>query len=188
MSVLDLFRPKNVIDHSDFEFGPDLFSPVSQSGVSVDEDTAMRLIVVRACVTLIADAVRSLPVDAFRKTANHRVPVARPPGWLAEPNLNQTWGQFIDYTMHSLLTNGNAFLVITGRDLLGFPSSLEVAHPDDVEVDRADGRKRIRVSGEPLSEFTARNPNGEVLHILAHTSDGLVGLSPIEDARQAIGS
>lgn len=53
---------------------------------------------------------------------------------------------------------------------------------------RKDGRKVVIVAGDTMSEFTQRNPGGDVLHILGHTADGLVGLSPIEQARQAIGS
>lgn len=188
MGFLDaLVSPRASIDHSDFEFG-DWKSLTTDAGVSVDADSAMRLVSVYACVTLIADAVRSLPVGVFRKVQNHREPVARPPGWVSQPNLYQTWGQFVDYALHSLLTNGNAFIWLPSRDFLGFPDVLEVIHPDDVEVNQVDGRKQIVVNGTVMSEFNLRNQNGSILHILGHTADGLVGLSPIDQARQAIGS
>jgi HK97 family phage portal protein len=183
-----LVSPRAAIDHSDFELGDDWKSVVSDAGVEVTADTAMRHIAVKACVQLIADAIRQLPVGAYRKTQDFRVPVARRPSWLVAPNPDQTWGQFVDYALHSLLVYGNAFIFIVSRDFLGYPQDLAVIHPEDVEVDREDGPKRIRVSGKEFSEFNGRKPNGRVLHVQAHTGDGLVGLSPIEDAREAIGS
>lgn len=190
MGLLDALlspRVNNAIDHSDFEYGND-WLPVSTAGTTVNADTAMRLVSVYACVTLISDAVRSLPVDAYRKAEDVRVPVPRQPSWLSSPNKDQTWGQFVDYALHSLLIYGNTFLFITGYDLLGHPSEFQVVHPDEVSVEVKDARKVISINGETYREFTSRNPDGRVLHLLGHTADGVVGLSPIDQARQAIGS
>lgn len=180
-----LFSPRNSID--DFDSGGDWITQTSDSGVTVTTESAMRLVSVYACVTLIADAVRSLPIDVYQKNQAGRG-LVEPPVWLSQPNRNQTWGQFIDYGLHSLLTNGNMFVWLPSNNGLGFPDVLEIVHPDDVEVDRVDGVKKFVVNGKDLKEYTAQQPNGKMLHVLGHTADGLVGLSPIEQARQAIGS
>lgn len=183
-----LARPQNAVDASDFDLGDPRFTSVTDSGKKVDASTAMRLVSVYACVTLIADAIRALPADVFRRRGEVREPVARKPVWVDSPNPDQSWGQFVDYALHSLLTHGNAYVWLPSRDSLGFVDQMFVVHPDDVRVDRVRGDKQIVVNGERLRELTPGNPLGSVLHILGHTADGMVGLSPVDQARQAIGS
>lgn len=186
-----LLAPRAEVTSSDFATGGS-WTSVTDSGQAVNTTKAMRVVSVYACVTLIADAIRALPVDVYRKVGDGRVPVARPPQWLRSPNPEQGWGQFIDYALHALLTNGNAPIWIAGKDQFGFAEDLYVLHPDDVTFTRIkseDGRrlKEVKVNGVGMREFTARHPEGQILHIMAHTADGVVGLSPIEQAKQAIG-
>jgi HK97 family phage portal protein len=90
--------------------------------------------------------------------------------------------------MHSLLKRGNGYLGIVSRDGLGFPDEVVMIHPDQVEVRMEGRRKRIYVDGSPMTEFTPFDTEGDVLHILGLSDDGVRGLAPIEDGAQAIGA
>lgn len=186
MSVLDLFRTR-AIDASDFALDTD-FGSKTDSGITVDGNTAMQLVSAYACVTLIADSVRSMPVDVFRDRNGERTEVPKP-SWMVAPNPEQSWGQFLDYAMNSLLIAGNVFLLASSRDTAGFPSELWVIHPDDVKVSR-ENRRKLVIAGpdqRKLSVITGSNPLGEVLHVMGHTADGLIGVSPVEKAAESIG-
>jgi HK97 family phage portal protein len=163
------------------DYGPD-------SGVDVNQATALRLIAVYACVRLISDTIAALPAHAYRKQGDERKEVSRPPFWLEMPNIETTWFEFVERCLSSLNLDGNAFIAITARDNLGFPAEFYTLHPRSVDVRREKGRTFFVWEGtQELSRFSPRTPMGDVLHIKAFNDGGLRGLSPIDVARQAIG-
>jgi len=179
---------ERAIDASDFNIGDPMFTSTTDSGTTVDQHTALTLVPVYACVTLISDTISSLPVDLFRRQGDARVAVPRTPTWLEGPNPEMSWREFVDRALHSLLLYGNAFVVITARDNLGFPAELYVVPPDEVTV-RRDGNRKVfsHSSGRVFTPYTASRPDGEMLQVMGHSADGLAGMSPIDQARQAIG-
>lgn len=187
MSFLSALFEQRAIDISDFPIGDELFVSKSDAGVRVTRETALRVVAAYACITLIADAIRAMPVDVFRRRGDARQRVDREPGWVSTPNPYQPWGPFIDFQLHSLLTSGNAVSFITEFNDMGFPAQFEPIHPDDLEIEDVKGRKRIRINGEQVEEFTASNPGGRAIHTMGHSANGIVGLSPIEEAAQALG-
>jgi HK97 family phage portal protein len=85
--------------------------------------------------------------------------------------------------MVSLLLRGNCYGVVTGRSgstLL--PAQVDLAHPDRLGVTvTPDGHLQYRLNGEELLP-------DDVWHVRAYTFPGTVlGLSPVEYARQTIG-
>ena len=85
--------------------------------------------------------------------------------------------------MVSLLLRGNAYGIVTGRSgstLL--PAQVDLAHPDRLGVTvTPDGRVQYRLNGKELDP-------ADVWHVRAYTFPGTVlGLSPVEYARQTIG-
>ena len=86
------------------------------SPVEVNEDTAMQLSAVWACVRLLSETVASLPVNVYRKTATGRE--LAPDHWLAvlmarKPNRYQTKVEFFETLMLNLALHGNAYAKIT---------------------------------------------------------------------------
>jgi HK97 family phage portal protein len=160
------------------------------AGVTVNQSTALTLTAVYACVRILSGAVAGLPADAFRKTDGDRQLVPRPPGWLTGPNPESTWFEFAERIMTSLLLDGNAFIVITVRDSLGFPAELWNLNPRVVDVKRPEGGGAtffVWEGDKRLSRFGPTNPGGDVLHIKGMNDGGLRGISPISAAAQAIG-
>lgn len=187
LGFFDALFAERAIDASQFPITGDSWTSVTDSGKNVTPDLAGRLVAVRACVQLIAGAIRIMPVEVVRNKGADREQVTRPPRWTTYPNRDQTWGTFTGAVMHSLLLRGNAYVGVVSRDNLGFPDEVVFIHPDDVEVRADNGRKTIYVRGQKADEYTNMNPFGDVLHLMGLSDDGLVGLSPVEDAAQSIG-
>jgi HK97 family phage portal protein len=153
----------------------------SAAGVPVTTDHALRLSAVWACVRLLADAVSTLPLDVYRR--GDRDPLPELPPLLRSPAAGMSLNEWLYAAMVSLLLRGNAYGVVTGRfgsTLL--PAQVELAHPDRLAVTvTPQGRVQYRLNGEELLP-------DDVWHVRAYTFPGTVlGLSPVEYARQTIG-
>lgn len=160
-----------------------MYAP-TDAGVAVTEDTAMRLAAVQACVRVLSEDVSALPLHVYMRTKDGGKERARshPLYFLLhdEPNSEMTAMSFKQAMMVNLLLGGNAYAFIeydrSGRVIALWP----LLHTDVTPYRGADGQMRFRVLGEDFSRF-------EILHIPGLSYDGLVGLSPIAYAKQAIG-
>lgn len=98
-----------------------------------------RIAVVGACVRLIAHQISVLPAKVTRDGQ----PVADQPGWLRNPapNVYDWLGDAVEALCVSLLMRGNAYLVSTGRGSNDYPLGWVVANPDQMRIERENGRK-----------------------------------------------
>ena len=158
-----------------------LFERPSPSGVSVTQDTALRLSSVYACVRLIADTASTLPVDQFVRRDGARYPYRPRDPWVERPSTLVDRTTFYQQVYVSLLLDGNAFIAITrdGDRIV----DLTVLSPTDVDV--KSGRTGpyfvLKSSGRTLSR-------DEVLHLTEMLLPGAVrGVSRIEKAKDALG-
>jgi HK97 family phage portal protein len=155
----------------------------SESGVFVSEQTALQAVTVYACVKLLADNIASLPMDAYRKVDGLSVEVSPVPSVVRRPFSDLTVFEWLSQTVTSLALRGNAYLLVVARDTMEFATELMPLHPDLVQVrpDRDTGRPVYSVDGKTV-------PRADIVHIRRLAVPGaLVGLSPIEQARQSIG-
>jgi HK97 family phage portal protein len=134
-----------------------------------------------ACVRLLADAVSTLPLDVYRR--GERDPLPELPPLLKTPAAGLSLNEWLYSVMTSLLLRGNCYGIVTGRSgstLL--PAQVDLAHPDRMAVTvLADGRVSYRLNGKELDP-------ADVWHVRAYPFPGTVlGLSPVEYARQTIG-
>ena len=139
----------------------------------VSQDQAMRQSTWWACLRLRADLESMMPVDAFRKRDGYDVEVTKPP-LLVEPSPG------IDITEHlyssrvDLDRYGNSVALITSRNALGLPASLELA-PMGETVAVMKGRRiqHWKICGEKV-------PTELVWHERQYTVAGWpLGLSPL---------
>ncbi|MFF4818083.1 phage portal protein [Kitasatospora sp. NPDC001309] len=150
-------------------------------GRDVSTRTALLLPAVLYCVSLIADSVSLLPIDTYIAGKEHRK-VNNPP-WLDAPNPFMTRFDFWHRIMTSLLIDGNAF-IYTERDPV--TAGIRALYPVDPRIvhimEQNNGMDlRFQVNGEIFDR-------SELLWIPAFTMPGrLRGLSPLENARQAVG-
>ncbi len=161
---------------------------VTASGATVTPDSAMRVAAVYRCVSIIAGAVATLPIDIIRKVDDRTRrsasdnPVAaifsrKPNGW-------QKPAVFRRMMQAHLLLRGNAYaMIVRSRGMVQQliplnPDRVECKQNDDLTLEytytRKDGRK-IRLA------------QSEVFHLVGLTLDGVHGVSAITYARETIG-
>ena len=142
---------------------------VTAAGVTVDERSAASLLAVYGSATFITDEVSTLPVT---------VDGAARPAWVDEPTQGLDRIAWLGQIMWSLLLSGNAYLAVVGDTMA--PMALDPLDPLKVRVERRAGAVRYLVAGQP-----SRFP---IVHIPGRMRPGdLVGMSPVEWARQSIG-
>ena len=155
------------------------------SPVEVNEDSAMQLSAVWACVRLLSETVASLPVNVYRKTAKGRD--LAPDHWLSllmarKPNRYQTKVEFFETLMLNLALHGNAYAKITKvggqiRSLLPLMASqIETKLLPDgsvVHLYHADGNVDVLSSDS-------------VWHVKLY-GNGIVGKSPLAFGRNMFG-
>ena len=167
---------------------PGFYYP-TDSGATVNTDSAMRLASVWGSVNLLTDIVAPLPWHAYRtnpdgsKTRLPDHPLLSSPS--NEPQL--TAADWRAQIMRSLLLRGNAFLLVKDVGAFAEPTKAQVVHPDYVSVVRLGplGPFEFRLMGE---KHTLWQQGGDLIHIPAYVVPGTpVGLSPIGYAAQQIG-
>ncbi|MFL1908155.1 phage portal protein [Plesiomonas shigelloides] len=167
--------------------------PNTGSGEYVSAGTAESLPAVMNAVSVISEAVATMPCYLYRvRHTNGRE--ARE--WLSDnpvdfllnerPNDCQTPYQFKRTMMRHCLLNGNAYAVIKwGRD--GNPKSLHPYAPYAVVPERiGDHRYRYTIT-EPFTGVVRTYLQEEVLHLRYASDDGFLGRSPITICREALG-
>lgn len=149
------------------------------AGVPINDDAAMSISTVFTCIAILSDAVSTLPLQTLVKTSDRsRVPVDPPPPLVANPWPDSNLQQWLSQVMYSLLLRGNSYGIITTRDTDGYPTSIQLIHPDLVVPRRNPaGEREYRINGRLI-------PTINVMHIPGLTPPGgFIGLNPIEYMR-----
>lgn len=158
----------------------------TSAGVSVSEDTALRVSAVYACVRVIAESLSQLPLPVYRRVAKGKERLPKHPlaRVLRKPNAWQTGYEFREMmTAHAVL-RGNAYAQILRFG--GQVSSLIPLNPAEMRVERgADGGLRYTYRAQQQGQQVYAQ--SEILHLRGLSSDGITGLSPIALQRESIG-
>ena len=91
-----------------------------------------------------------------------------------------TW---LSQVMYSLLLRGNAYGVLSARDEDGYPTVIQLVHPDTVTARRNPdtGNREYRINGRLMR-------TADIMHIPALTpTGGFIGLNPVEYMRGSWG-
>ncbi len=183
-------RNKSYAPDDDYWYYP-VGAPTA-SGIKIDEATAIKYLTVTACVSLIASDIAKLPLNLYKKRPdggkdaiidNHLYDLLH-----NAPNPETTSLNWRETKQAHLLTNGNAYSYIDRESGTGKIKYLwQLANPDEVKVSR---RK-----SDGVITYTYKNQNGDevtrtrdqIFHIPGFGFNGLVGMSMISAAREAIG-
>ena len=155
----------------------------------VSPDSALRLAAVYACVRVLSETMASLPLVVYRaRTDGGKDRVTD--HWLyrllaKRPNRFQNPFEWREMLQGHLALRGNAYNQIITNPR-GEVTELMPLHPDRVRLE-------LLPSGEFRYRFTDRFgcenilSRGQVWHLRGLSSDGLMGLSPIDLARESLG-
>lgn len=160
------------------------------SGQSVDELRAMQTSAVYACVRVLAETIASLPCYLYKREKEMRVPAREHP--LFEvlhdmPNYEMSSFTFREVMMTSLLLYGNAYARII-KDKAGHVKELWYMKPQNMQVERDTTTKRIKYTySDDKDNRTYVYKPEQVFHVVGLSYDGIKGLSPIDQAREAVG-
>ena len=158
----------------------------TSAGVKVNEETAMRLSAVFACVKILAESTSSLPLKLYqREGKGKRLAVEHRLYKLMhdQPNPEMTSMVFRETSMAQLALWGNSYAYKTfdvGKRLVGlWPMASK-----NMAVERKNKQLVYTYQDNNNQMIFGRD---EVLHIPGLSYNGINGLSPIAQAREAIG-
>lgn len=165
---------------------PDVVIAMTGGSSYVSPESAQQISAVFACKRIIAESIAMLPLVLYRKVGKTRLPASERPlhrvlSLLANPDM--TSFDVRSALMGHVVERGNGFAQVVrnraGEVIELWPllsGSVKVARDQGGEIYyiyyRADGSRRIF-------------QRSEILHIRGLSSDGIVGFSPISEARMA---
>lgn len=175
----------------DFIRGVDVdFYGNSNSGVQVDELRALQTSAVYACVKILAETVASLPLHLFKKGKGGKSEMAEQHPLFSclyeMPNDEMTSFEFREMMMTSLLLWGNAYARKIRKN--GHVTELWYLKPQLMTVERDTQTGKIKYTySDDITNQTYEYKPEQIFHVKGLSLDGVTGLSPISQAREAVG-
>ena len=161
----------------------------SATGRTVTPESALQLSAVYACVRILAETVASLPLRVYRRRPDGgKEPAPGHPLYHVlhdAGNPEMTAFELRETMMGHLVLRGNSYAEIERNGYTGDPAALWPLRPDRMTVKRPAQRLVYEYElpdGTP-KVFQA----SQILHVRGLSSNGIVGMSPIAVAREAIG-
>ena len=177
MGIFDgLFSRRSISYQTLWGSGEDI-SLSNQSGTYVTTDSAFKVNAIYSAISLIADTISTLPLDAYIRIDGERRAFRPRPAWVQKPDVDLISKEpFYNAVIVSMLLDGNAFIRVY-RDSAGRPLNLVVLNPQDVTVTRnAIGRVMYRV--ESNDELLSSE---QILHVIDVLKPGHIrGISRVE--------
>lgn len=182
--IKDVFkRARSEID----DFWYHRVSPMVWAGVDVNEETALQMSAVYACIRILSDTIAHLPLKLYQRMGNGREEVSGTKLvdlFKYAPNQEMSAYRFKQLFMGHLTAWGNAYTYIS-RDLSNRVIELWPLRPDRMQVKRENGQLVYLYRGN--SGQQERLSSSEVWHIPGFGYDGVTGYSVVQLARQGIG-
>lgn len=182
-----LLKTERSITASD-DWTPLIFAGASATGIKVTPETSMRSAAVLACVRVLSETVAGLPLIVYRRGKNGRERDTSLPLFnllSSKPNRYQTAFEFREMLMAHCLLRGNGYAqkVYDGSGRL---VELVPLNPTRVEPRlNADGSISYRLRTDRQGDLVI--PSDDIFHLRGLATDGIVGVSPIAYAREAVG-
>jgi HK97 family phage portal protein len=160
---------------------------IREAGPAVPSN-ALRIAAAYSCVRVISETVASLPVFVYRRTAQGKERATDHPLYpllhLAPTPTQTSFGWKETKQVH-LCLRGNGYAWIRRNRSDRSIRSLDTLYPDLVEVKvLKTGEVRYLVQHEP-GAARQEHPAADILHLKGLSTDGVMGRSPVQDARYA---
>ncbi|MFC6644446.1 phage portal protein [Granulicella cerasi] len=166
----------------------DVGGGLSSSGEVITEKNALCISTVYTCVTILAEAVASLPCRLMRSTDDGDTPATDHRLWslLTEsPNEEMTAFTFWSTIVGSSALCGNGYAQIV-RDATGAVESIWPLHPNKTEpIRNATGQLAYKTTDGMTDGAYRIIASADVLHFPLFSLDGIKGVSPVTAARES---
>lgn len=160
------------------------------AGETINDDVAMRITTVYACIRVISQSIASLPCILYERVKDgSKEATNNPLHYLLSvaPNVEMSAHKFWGVVLTQLHITGNSYVQIT-RNKAGQVAELYPLSPTATEPYRdSAGVLGYRTrQGQHDGNYKLLRAE-EVLHFSLLCSDGVLGMSPIKQAREALG-
>jgi HK97 family phage portal protein len=154
------------------------------AGITISNESANMHAAVWRAKNVYVDLVSTMPVAAYRSTGGVPRVLPTQPSVVASPSVSTDQVAWVAQVVESLVMRGNVWGYVTSFGANGWPSNVEILHPD-VVTPRWDWRTRtleVRVFGELVDP-------ARLWHRAVNVAAGSpLGLSTLEYARTSIGT
>jgi len=167
----------------------DFFGSYTASTKAVNNEQAMRMNTVYACVKVLSDTMATLPCHLYRDTpAGKELHTAAPLHnlMLNSPNEYQTGPEFMSYVMVNLCLSGNFYGYIN-RTSSGKVVEILPLKTENVSVQQDSQYNVVYVVTFDNGDQDVMRPD-QILHIRGMSMDGVTGMSPIQYNANTIGA
>lgn len=167
---------------------PSILGSLSKSGTPVNEETALSVSTLYACVSLLADMAGKIPCKLYRKTAKGREEATdhRLYDMLSvSPNGEHTAMEFRRFIQGCAALRGNGYAFVR-RNQFYEVEAIEPIDPREVRaevVKMSDGRRFVQfvIGGKSYSR-------ADILHIPGFSTNGFTGVSAVRSMVDTIGN
>lgn len=174
---------------SDPALGRILGALPTKSGQTVTDDTAMKLSAVFGCVRILSETIGSLPYHLYRETKSGTVEKLTDYDLsnvlTVSPNSSMTPVDLKESLIANLCLGGNAYHFIESRPDGSIVSLTPIVSNLVEPIQNQDGTMKFKVLQRGRYETY---PQEKIWHVKGFGRDGLVGLSPLGLAREAVGA
>lgn len=157
------------------------------TGKNIDSESAMQISTVWACNRILCETIGSLPGAMYEKQGENWIKIDHQVGNVLRlsPNPDMTGTEYIEASTANLNLHGNAYSfrnVGTGGELVSL-------YPIPATQCRPMRNKETGVISYDVYENGKweNYPREKIWHVKGFGTDGLIGLSPIQYAKQAMG-
>lgn len=149
------------------------FNQIGSLTAQVTQQRALSLGPVYAANRVLADTISTLPLKAYRKIGDDRIPMASLPPLFANLESDGRLVPWLYQCVTSLGLRGNAYGLVISRDGYGYPTAVDWLDPSLVAPDERPGETGWLVNGRAVSR-------DDIVHIPWFSLPGSrVGLSPM---------
>ena len=142
-----LFDQRAIDFQTIFETG-DTIAFGNESGTNINSKTIFQVNAVFSAISLIADTISTLPIEAYVREEGQRRFFTPRPAWVTQPDIDLPREAFYSAVITSLLLDGNAYIRVFSNPR-GEVVNLVVLNPTQVEVKRNGlGRLMFTLEGE----------------------------------------
>ena len=184
LSLIDRIKNVFVPQDNKAEQRSITYSTPFGTGTNVSADTALTFTAVWSAIRLLTESVSSLPISVYKVENNgDRTEAVKENLYTLlkyKPNTYQNKITFFEKIMMDLCVNGNSYIYIE-RNRLARVTALYCMNYEDMTIIQKDN-KLFYENSETGEVYNSE----DVLHFTGMTTDGIEGLSPIDQCKKAI--